>query len=149
VTFDSYKKPHGPNDRLDNQVKDGQAKVSNWYSEYGEGQNRHLIFYYGGIGLDQLIASALAKYAHPHMEDGRSKTNRQFWDGGYLSNTPLRELIHSHRDYRINRRDGKQGKDDEFRKVPDLEVYIVDLHQLAAPVVAVKNFVVFSEKVFH
>lgn len=113
VTFDSYKKQRGE-----------------WYSEYGEVQNRHLIFYDGGIGLDQLIASALAKYAldHPYMEDRISKTKRQFWDGGYLSNTPLRELIQSHRDYWINRPDSKQGKDDELRKVPDLEVYIVDLH---------------------
>jgi hypothetical protein len=25
--------------------------------------------------------------------------NRYFWDGAYLSNTPLRELLQSHRDY--------------------------------------------------
>jgi NTE family protein len=130
VTFDSYKKPKGPKNVVDNQITDLQGKVSKWYSEYGEGQNRHLIFYDGGIGLDQLIASALAKYAldHPYMEDKISKTKRQFWDGGYLSNTPLRELIQSHRDYWINRPDRKQGIDDELRKVPDLEVYIVDLH---------------------
>ncbi len=28
-----------------------------------------------------------------------SKGNKEFWDGGILSNTPLRELIPAHEDY--------------------------------------------------
>jgi NTE family protein len=42
-----------------------------------------------------------------------------FWDGGFTSNTPLREVIQAHRDYWHKTR----GED----VVPDLEVYIADL----------------------
>jgi NTE family protein len=71
-----------------------------WYSEYGNSENRHVVFY-GGIGLDHVLASALGKYAidHPHIEDRSTRTIRQLWDGGYLSNTPLRELLKAHRNY--------------------------------------------------
>ena len=42
-----------------------------------------------------------------------------FWDGGFRSNTPLREVIQAHRDYWLKKRKQKE--------VPDLEVYIADL----------------------
>ena len=48
---------------------------------------------------------------------------RYFWDGGILSNTPLRELVQSHQDYWLNTT-GK-GKDDA--KIPDQDIYIVDV----------------------
>jgi NTE family protein len=48
---------------------------------------------------------------------------RCFWDGGIASNTPLRELIQAHKDYWLDVK-GK-GKDDA--KIPDLDVYIVDV----------------------
>jgi hypothetical protein len=43
----------------------------------------------------------------------------QFWDGGISSNTPLRELIQAHQDYWS---DIKHAE-----KVPNLEVYVVDV----------------------
>jgi NTE family protein len=48
-----------------------------------------------------VLASALGKYAidHPHIEDSNTGTMRQLWDGGYQSNTPLRELLTAHRTY--------------------------------------------------
>jgi NTE family protein len=48
-----------------------------------------------------VLASALGKYAidHPHIEDSNTGTMRQLWDGGYLSNRPLRELLTAHRTY--------------------------------------------------
>ena len=45
--------------------------------------------------------------------------NHIFWDGGFTSNTPLREVIQAHRDYWYKTRKEKE--------VPDLEVYIADL----------------------
>ena len=74
-----------------------------------------------------MIAGALGKYAldHPLMEDKISKTKRQFWDGGYLSNTPLRELIQCHRDYWKTHFLNEKEK---IKKVPDLKLYIVDIH---------------------
>jgi NTE family protein len=117
VIFDSYKKQHATKD-----ITKGE-----WYSEYGHGQNKHVVFY-DGIGLDQVLASALGKYAleHPTMEDMISKTQRQFWDGGYHSNTPLRQLILAHRKYwyeYLKRKDKR-----ELYRLPDLEVYIVSLN---------------------
>jgi NTE family protein len=45
--------------------------------------------------------------------------DRYFWDGAYLSNTPLRELLQAHRDYWHKVR---------HIEVPDLEIYIVNLY---------------------
>ncbi len=43
------------------------------------------------------------KYQHPkfkvYSEREKKEMERYFWDGAYLSNTPLRELIQAHRDY--------------------------------------------------
>jgi predicted acylesterase/phospholipase RssA len=57
-------------------------------------------------------------------EDNPAKYGRKeistnyFWDGSILSNTPIRELIQTHRDY---------WKEIQKNGVPDLEIYIVDL----------------------
>jgi NTE family protein len=53
----------------------------------------------------------------------KENVQRYFWDGGIASNTPLRELIQSHRDYWLDVK-GK-GKVDAI--IPNLEVYIVDV----------------------
>jgi NTE family protein len=45
-----------------------------------------------------------------------------FWNGAYLSNTPLRELLLAHRDYWY-----EEGND-EKKHVPHLEIYIVNLY---------------------
>ena len=49
------------------------------------------------------------------------KAQRYFWDGGLLSNTPLRELLEAHRNYWLKVK--KVGED----AVPDLNVYIADV----------------------
>jgi NTE family protein len=54
----------------------------------------------------------------------------RYWDGGYRSNTPLREVIQAHRDYWLERaRKEHEGEQDyEYEgDVPDLEIYIADL----------------------
>jgi|SoiMethySBSTD1v2_1073268.scaffolds.fasta_scaffold00679_24 NTE family protein len=147
VIFDSYEKLHDAPVRLD-AIAEGEKWESNirnsdsrgkWYSEYGNSDRRHIVFY-DGIGPDQVLASALGKYAidHPHIEDSNTGTMRQLWDGGYLSNTPLRELLTAHRTYWMEylRKDrnskGKEGEVDEVTigQTPELEVYIVNLHPL-------------------
>jgi NTE family protein len=50
---------------------------------------------------------------------GEKDQEHIFWDGGFRSNTPLREVIQAHRDYWLKVRNQKE--------VPDLEVYIADL----------------------
>lgn len=131
VVFDSYEKLHDP---PSTNTSTTTSPISNrWFSEYGNSENRHIVFY-DGIGPDQVLASALGKYAldHPHIEDVTTGTMRQLWDGGYLSNTPLRELLTAHRNYwmeylRENREKGNQS----ISRTPTLEVYIVNLHPLA------------------
>lgn len=149
VVFDSYEKLHdAPVKRsavIERKGKEssGSNGGGNWYSEYGNSDTRHIVFY-DGIGPDQVLASALGKYAidHPHIEDSNTGTIRQLWDGGYLSNTPLRELLTAHKTYWMEylregrksskREEGRTGGGDEvmITQTPELEVYIVNLHPL-------------------
>jgi predicted acylesterase/phospholipase RssA len=81
---------------------------------------------YDGIGMQHLMTSMSShlKYKYPSLQastNGSGKQERQFWDGVYLSNTPLRELLQAHRNYWFKT---KGVKDD----VPDLEIYIIDLY---------------------
>lgn len=136
VIFDSYEKLHDASVNGDITIataKDGKSKNSRWFSEYGNSENRHIVFY-DGIGPDQVLASALGKYAldHPQIEDKATGTVRQFWDGGYLSNTPLRELLTAHKNYWMEYlRKNRGGSQKSFTRAPELEVYIVNLHPLA------------------
>ena len=122
-----------------------------WYSLYGERENKdsnHVVFY-DGIRLEQLTAGCMIPQSidHPSLFDYVSNENRTYWDGGLLSNTPLRELLQCHKDYWLSypkeegvekqqkKRSGMQkykyDEHDEQTKiektVPDLEVYIIDL----------------------
>ncbi|MGN6709538.1 MAG: patatin-like phospholipase family protein, partial [Candidatus Nitrosocosmicus sp.] len=54
------------------------------------------------------------------MDINNNKATRYFWDGGILSNTPLRELIQQHREYWL--------KVQKKQTVPNLNLYIVDVH---------------------
>src|ERR687897_260790 len=134
VVFDSYEKQHdAPINR--NKIAEGKEGRANgrWYSEYGNSENRHVVFY-DGIGPDQVLASALGKYAldHPEIEDRVTGTMRQLWDGGYLSNTPLRELLIAHKNYWMEySRKIRGGNTESLFRTPELEVYIVNLHPLA------------------
>jgi NTE family protein len=135
VVFDSYEKLHGAsvNGKTISQARDGERNNSRWYSEYGNSENRHVVFY-DGIGPDQVLASALGKYAleHPEIEDRVTGTMRQLWDGGYLSNTPLRELLTAHKNYWMEYLRKIRGSNTEsLTRTPELEVYIVNLHPLA------------------
>jgi NTE family protein len=134
VTFDSYEK------------EDGTRK-----SEYGEyvpadnkekdGTYERIIKYGKGIMAEHILASASVpehydytlvpkEYDYTMTEEEKSidiqgndltKYSR-FWDGGVLSNTPLRELIQSHQDYWTDVERKPKGD-----SIPNLEVYIVDV----------------------
>lgn len=114
VTFDSYPKENGRH-----------------YSKYGrEDKEANVIRYDDGITINHLSASMSGsqRYEYPFDEvelegkEGR-KEYRYFWDGAYLSNTPLRQVLHYHRDYWLNLHGPKKEA-----VVPDLEVYIVNLY---------------------
>jgi NTE family protein len=140
VVFDSYEKLHRAPTIQKKAMESEKGKMNDnndggsggkWYSEYGSPESRHIVFY-DGIGPDQVLASALGKYAidHPHIQDTNTGTVRQLWDGGYLSNTPLRELLTAHKNYWMEYLRNDRSGDELITQTPELEVYIVNLHPL-------------------
>ncbi len=111
VTFDSYKKSDGKRKT----VYYPGRKYGRKKDEEDKNSKPIVIEYEDGITLQQVMASGTLPELYDAKEIGRSK----FWDGGVLSNTPLRELLSAHRDYWVNV---------ENEKVPDLEIYVVNVH---------------------
>jgi predicted acylesterase/phospholipase RssA len=128
TTFDSYPK-----------AKDQNGKPI-WYSEYGgnsrKNQPKHLIEY-DGIRVQEVLASSLFPFSLEHslLYDKISHSDRMFWDGNFISSTPLREVLQHHREFwlgyfsqnNIDYDDGKLENKDK-PKVPNLEVYIINLY---------------------
>jgi predicted acylesterase/phospholipase RssA len=82
---------------------------------------------YEGIKVQHVMASA----SLPEFYEYEEIDGRKFWDGGILSNTPIRELIQAHKDfweYKIGSRKLENSILEEATfNVPDLELYIVNL----------------------
>jgi predicted acylesterase/phospholipase RssA len=145
VTFDSYPKADGS--RKTEYGKRNHIVKDNIIKEEGY---KHTIFYNDGITSDHVIASASVpiNYDYTIIEDVESKlvntvnygttkmddvkninndinpdknSRRYFWDGGMLSNTPIREVINAHQDYWVNVKGAKNS-------VPNLDLYIINLH---------------------
>jgi predicted acylesterase/phospholipase RssA len=137
--------------------KDSSEDVSDnsedyiWTSIYGDENNdfRKHVVSYNGIDNDILMASCLFPYSsrHTSLYDLVSKEQRTFWDGAFLSNTPLRELLQKHKDFwtsyfKANDIDydrtgeyeseiyqsQRLGRSSGVPKIPDLEVFIVNLY---------------------
>jgi predicted acylesterase/phospholipase RssA len=62
----------------------------------------------------------------------------ELWDGGQLSNTPLRELLQAHKEYYRNPAHDTMSYEARSRlEIPDLELYIVNvwpLHESMIPI---------------
>jgi NTE family protein len=136
VTFDSYEKSEG-----------------SWKTEYVHANpdgstEQHGIKYDSGLSMDHLLASMSSHLRHrpPSLtatttiskdDKVQSVTDqiRYFWDGFYLSNTPLREVLQGHRDY-WHKGEGKKHRAEKILThdsqsnvtVPNLEVFIVNLY---------------------
>lgn len=103
VTFDSYSKE----------------------TKYHEDKNS--IHYEKGIEIEHALASGTFPgiFDYPKFKvDNNSKlesTNHEriFWDGGYRSNTPLREVIQAHRDYwhKIRKHTEEEEEEDKDKEV--------------------------------
>lgn len=108
-------------------VRTGDAVTFDSYSEEAKyHDNKTTISSQDGIEIEHALASGTfpdffdyPRFKVKSTEMDRKSEERIFWDGGYRSNTPLREVIQAHRDYWH-----KKMKQDY---VPDLEVYIADL----------------------
>lgn len=112
VTFDSYM---------------GQAKYHD---------DKNTISQKDGIEIEHALASGTFPdfFDYPKfkvkMNVKESEEEHIFWDGGFRSNTPLREVLQAHRDYWHKIVSDPNDERDESEKendVPDLEVYIADL----------------------
>jgi hypothetical protein len=119
VTFDSY--------LCKTKYLDGKA-VNNKDIRNNDEQDKedeyYTIDYPKGISIEHVTASMSpnARYQYPKFQAQSKrevKKDHYFWDGAYLSNTPLREVIQSHRDYWYKVKESE---------VPHLEVYIVNLY---------------------
>jgi NTE family protein len=86
-----------------------------------------------GITIEHVLASAAIPINYPYVDINGNK----YWDGGILSNTPVRELISSHNTFW--KTDDTEGtltfdKWDDFyeiqkeNSIPDLSLTIVNLH---------------------
>ena len=107
VTFDSYFKANG-------------SRTSE-YGKYYNNNDEH-----DGITIDHVMASGTL----PEFYDYKEIDGRKFWDGGLLSNTPFRELLQAYQEYwmdAVSSQTEKEGNNNNTL-IPDLEVFIVNLH---------------------
>jgi hypothetical protein len=123
VTFDSYKKEDGtlkttyfPGRKYGHIKKGVDINNNKSKKNYEADFDPIVIKYENGIQVEHVMASGTL----PEYYDPKIISNRKFWDRGLLSNTPLRELLESHREYWMN----VENKDE----APDLDVYVVNLH---------------------
>lgn len=127
VTFDSYPKADGS--------RKSEYKVTN-----NQKKKDLVITYNDGIGIEHIMASGTIpefyKYAKIHINStvnqkdqgsgnkfvktNENKEVRYFTDGGVLNNTPFKELLNAHREYW---KDVKKANE-----IPDLDVYVVNVH---------------------
>ena len=116
VTFDSYEKGKDLNEKEIRQTL---------YEGYN--QERIVIEYNEGINIHHVMASA----SLPEFYDYEKINGREFWDGGILSNTPIRELIQAHKDFWEYTISSKELKNSILNEadfvVPDLELYLINL----------------------
>ena len=124
IAFDSYEKG-----------KDLNGKEIRKTVYYGHGQSRQeekqqqpiVIEYDDGIKIQHVMASA----SLPEFYEYEEISGHKLWDGGILSNTPIRELIQAHKnfwEYKIGSRELEDSiLEDASFSVPDLELYIINL----------------------
>jgi NTE family protein len=140
ATFDSY--------LGETKYEDGRSKTHLYNKDSSSNSNKseHVIAYDKGITMQHVKASMSpnAVLERSTLTDKENGETRYYWDGAYLSNTPLRELLHLHRYYWY---DQKKKKEEEYAKlenkenkiqrnnggkktwhVPHLEVYIINLY---------------------
>jgi len=137
-------------------VKTGDAVTFDSYSKQTSyHDNKNIISSPNGIEIDHALATGTFPdfFDYPKFKvemEGKNNEEHIFWDGGFRSNTPLREVLQAHRDYWLHKakereldiehrkeatnKSEKIGKEEEQyydekydNVVPDLEIYIADL----------------------
>jgi NTE family protein len=134
VTFDSYARLQKDEDGKPSK-NESNEKIYRWKTSY-DVNNPSAVEYDGGIDVRHVIASASVPvhYDYTVLEDVSHK-ERRFWDGGLISNTPLRELVSEYKTFW----EDAIGEDilendivsvlapEEKWRVPDLDVYVANI----------------------
>jgi NTE family protein len=94
-------------------VSEGKTVAFDSYHTKDDSENA--VYEGDGITIDHVMASGTI----PIFYKFRVINGRSFYDGGFLNNTPFRELLQAHRDY------WTKVIGDDKAKIPDLDVYIV------------------------
>lgn len=124
VTFDSYSE--------DSSYALKTGDTANKNTDYYNNNQEITIKYPDGLMREHIMASAAipANRDFTVVKDINS-IQHMYWDGAFASNTPLRGLIQSHRDWYLNhyaKEGGAAEEEGEGITVPDLkEIYIIDL----------------------
>lgn len=134
ITFDSYARLQKGEDGKPS-TDERNLKIYDMKTSY-ELNDRSAIKYEKGIDVRHVIASASVPvhYDYTVLEDV-SHRERRFWDGGLISNTPLRELVSEYKTFwedEIGREILENeiitgSASDEKWTVPDLEVYVANI----------------------
>ena len=95
-----------------------EGKTVTFDSYYKKDHSNDPLYDCDGISIDHIMASGTIPGFYKFKEIGK----RNFCDGGWLSNTPFRELLQAHRNYWVK----VAGNDSD--KIPDLDVYIVNVN---------------------
>jgi predicted acylesterase/phospholipase RssA len=96
-----------------------KGKTVTFDSYHRDEDSKNSLYHGNGITIDHVMASGTI----PEFYDFRIIDKQQFCDGGLLSNTPFRELLMAHQCYWLEKIERGSNM-----KIPDLEVYIVNLH---------------------
>jgi NTE family protein len=87
----------------------------------GEEDPNNSLYEGDGITINHVMASGTLPIFYKFREIPK-EGGRKFCDGGILNNTPFRELLQAHRDY------WKEVIGEDEDKIPDLDVYIINVH---------------------
>ena len=109
--------------------KETDTNDFSWHSDYGldsDDKSKFRINYADGIEMKHIESSMATpiRYDYPKFYvtnlQNKKTEQRTFWDGAFLSNTPLRQVMYYHRKYWIDRGEGNN--------IPELEIFIVNLY---------------------
>jgi NTE family protein len=95
-----------------------EGKTVTFDSYHTKDDSENVVYEGDGITIDHVMASGTIPLFYKFRVIG----GRSFYDGGFLNNTPFRELLQAHRDY------WTKVLGDVKAKIPDLDVYIVNVH---------------------
>ena len=102
-------------------VVEGKTVAFDSYHTQAEDDPQNSLYEGDGITIDHVMASGTIPVFYKFREIP-TKGGRKFCDGGILSNTPFRELLQAHRDY------WKRIVGEDKDEIPDLDVYIINVH---------------------